>query len=149
MKPIPDGFLPVNDLLDMVTTFESRIGPFYHRLAATGHAFGIWLEQHHANVRGTGHGGFMAAWSDLVCGLTTYFHRGKTDAAFVTVSLSHHFVGSAPIGVWLQSAGRVRKAGRSTIFVDCEHFAGDELVGTAQAVMKTIGGRADALKPDF
>jgi acyl-coenzyme A thioesterase PaaI-like protein len=151
-KPIPDGFQCSDTILGFNGSFDGYIGPFYFRQLAGGCEFGIWIERRHANVRGFVHGGFMTAISDMACGLSTYFHLGATGTAFVTVSMSHQFIGAAPIGSWLRSICKIRKAGRSTVFVDCEHYVGEELIGLAHTVLKTTRAAGEvktALKPDF
>ncbi|MCK9285832.1 MAG: PaaI family thioesterase [Rhodocyclaceae bacterium] len=137
MREIPEGFQGIGDLFDIADTFEKCIGPTYYRETDAGYEFGVWVERHHSNVRGTAHGGFMTAVSDMTCGLTTHFHFDESMPAFVTVSMSYQFIGAVPIGSWLRSLCKIRKAGRSTVFVESEHFVGDDLVGASQAVMKT------------
>ncbi len=151
-KPIPEGFRQPAIFEEYEKTFDAAISPFYYREVAAGYEFGLWIEQRHSNVRGAAHGGFMTAYSDIVCGLATLFHRGEGEPSFVTVSMSYQFIGAVPIGSWLSSLVKIRKAGRSTIFVDCEHSVGADLVGASQAVMKTTRssevGKASSLKPD-
>ena len=151
MKPIPEGFHLAAPNLNFRETFESNVGPLYCRKVDVGFEFGLWIEPRHSNIRGTTHGGFMTAVSDMACGLTTYFHFGESGTSFVTVSMSYQFIGAIAIGSWLSSICKIRKAGRSTVFVDCDHYVDGELVGASQAVMKTTKSRDGeaALKPDF
>jgi acyl-coenzyme A thioesterase 13 len=150
MKPIPEGFQLAAPTLNFRETFESSVGPLYCRKVDVGYEFGLWIEPRHSNIRGTTHGGFMTAVSDMACGLTTYFHYGESGTAIVTVSMSYQFMGAIAIGSWLSVICKIRKAGRSTVFVDCEHYVEGELVGTSQAVLKATKSRDGeaAPKPD-
>jgi len=146
LKPVPEGFEPayVGPYADAL---EGRLGPIYYRKTDAGYELGLWVEAHHCNVRKVAHGGFMTAMSDMACGFTVTRHFRSPDALFVSVSLSHQFILAVPLGAWLSSECKIRKAGRSTLFLDCEHHVGSELVGTSQLVMKKTGPTANPSAP--
>lgn len=118
-------------------TFETFIGPLYARAIDGGHEFLSRIESHHSNMLGAAHGGFMLALADVFLSGTCWLHLGS-EQDFVTVNLSHEFLGGAPTGSWVLGRGRLRKEGKSLMFAECEFFVGGENIGIARCVMKKI-----------
>ena len=78
--------------------------------------------------------------ADIFCSGVTVHHLGE-ESTFVTVNLSHDFTGGVPRHSWLRGESRLRKAGKSLLFVECEFFVDDQSVGICRCVMKVISAR--------
>lgn len=121
--------------------FELQIGPLWYRQDGDSYEFLLQIEQRHLNYGGIAHGAMLAALTDMVCSSTYWNHAGRPRHGFVTISLTHEFVGSAPKDSWLLSRCRIRQDGGSLVFVDCEMFVEDKLVGLSRCVMKKLKRR--------
>ncbi len=116
--------------------FDNLIGPFYYRCAGDSHELLLHIEQRHINSGGLAHGGMLSAMTDLACSRAYWNHAGRPRYGFVTVNLTHEFIGAAPLGGWLVARCRVRQEGGSLVFVDCEMFVDEKLIGLSRCVMK-------------
>lgn len=134
----PYGFDEESPLFD---GFENHIGPFHYRRDGDRHEFLLRIEPRHVNNGGNAHGGLLAAFTDVVCGSAYWNQRGRGGTPFVTVSLTHEFLGAVPLGSWLLGRGTVRQEGGSMVFIDCELYADERLVGLSRCVMKKFKPR--------
>ncbi len=131
-SPESQGFAPFG-----LHGFEEFLGRFYSRPSPEGQEFLTQVQAHHCNSRGDAHGGFMLALADTFLSGTCHLDP-QVEVEFVTVDLSHEFLGAAPQGAWVHAQGRLRKHGRSLMFVECEFHVGQDLIGIARCVMKKI-----------
>lgn len=140
---LPDGFehyyIEGDD--PSVDTFERQMGPFWHRHAGDAHEFLFKIDSRHMNRGGTAHGGMLSAFSDMVCGSAYWHHAGCGAIDFVTASLQHDYLAPVLAGDWLLGRGRVRQAGGSMVFSECELYVGERLVGLSRCVLKRVRPR--------
>lgn len=123
--PPPDGF-------------ENLIGPLFHRRSDDAHEFLIHIEPRHLNHGRVAHGGLLAALGDVFCSRALWHHGGRRGDGFVTVSLTHEFIGAAPADRWLRARCTLRHEGGSLVFIDCEMLVKHRLVGLSRCVMKKL-----------
>lgn len=126
----------------MFPGFEAYMGPFYYRRDGDFHEFMVRIAPHHANMGNAAHGGMLAALTDIACS-AAYWNalNRQLESGFVTVSLNHEYLGPVPTGSWLLMRCAVRQSGASMIFVDCEMFTADKLVGLSRCVLKRVKPR--------
>lgn len=97
------------------------------------------LEPSHLNRHQAMHGGIIAMMLDNACGATaslTVDDSGK--APFMTISFDTHFLEGVKSGR-VTAQARVRRAGRSLVFIDGEMFADDgRLIATGTGVFKRV-----------
>lgn len=117
--------------------FEAHIGPLFGRLGPLGPEFLAQVQPQHCNHMQQAHGGFLLALADTFLSGTCIL-GDQVEHEFVTVDLSHDFLGSAPCGAWLHVHGHLRKHGRSLMFVDCRFDVDGETMGVSRCVMKKI-----------
>jgi len=123
-----------------VDDFEHLIGHYMYRRNGDDHEFLMRVEERHRNPGRVAHGGMLAALTDLFCSRTIWNHMNR-QGGFVTVSLTHEFVGAIAIDRWLLGRCRVRQEGGSLVFIDCEMFSQDKLIGLSRCVMKKLKPR--------
>lgn len=97
------------------------------------------LEDKHLNRHQALHGGIIAMMLDNACGATASLTVDETGKApFMTVSFDTHFLEGVKSGRVIASA-RVRRAGRSLVFIDGEMHAEDgRLIATGTGVFKRV-----------
>ena len=67
----------------------------------------------------------------------------------LSLSLNTDFVGTAPLGCWLEARATLRRVGSSIAFVACDLSTEGKTVAIASSVLKILsqsGGRDEALK---
>lgn len=129
--PFKTGFMHVN-------------GPLYLRPDDTGGVrFGTRIEERHCNAWETAHGGFLMTFMDMVLPLTVGWELDRP-GPFLTVHLSGDYVGSVPLGAWLEGKGRLVRATRSLAFAEGVAEVDGEAMFRASIICKLP--RADAGK---
>ncbi len=100
-----------------------------------------WLdiEDKHRNRHGALHGGIMSMMLDNACGVTASLTVDQTGTTpFMTVSLQTNYLEGVKSGR-VTAQGKLRRAGRSLVFVDGELYADDgRLIATATAIFKSV-----------
>ena len=75
------------------------------------------------------------AYADSVGG---YFAYNTVKKGIVTINLNSQFVRPAPVGSWLEAAGKVKKYGKRLVFVDIEMYIKKQLVFSSTGTWQII-----------
>lgn len=141
---VPDGF----SLVTMQYGFMGMVGPLYHRADAHGEVLAVRVEERHCNLGKVAHGGKITALADIAIGYRLVRSR-KPLMWSLSLSLNTDFVGTAPLGCWLEARATLRRVGSSIAFVACDLSTEGKTVAIASSVLKILsqsGGRDEALK---
>jgi uncharacterized protein (TIGR00369 family) len=131
-KSIPHGFephfrqSPVTDPWEPL--FSYRHGELF--------CIGLHIDDRHCNARGHLHGGVISTLSDNALGLCCVLQIPNTSA--ITVNLSVDFLAVGQKGQWLEVRARPTKLGRTLAFSEAQIFAGDKIIGRANATFRMI-----------
>jgi acyl-coenzyme A thioesterase PaaI-like protein len=112
-------------------------GPIYMRPDADdgGVRFGSLIEARHCNGSESAHGGFLMTFMDMVLPLTVGWELDRP-GPFLTVSLSGDYVGTVPVGSWLEGKGRMVRATRSLAFADGVASVNGEIMFRASIICR-------------
>ncbi|WP_442594662.1 PaaI family thioesterase [Parapusillimonas sp. JC17] len=114
------------------------LGPLMSRREAGGWAYAIRLREEHLNQAGVVHGGTLAALMDHALSAIAWDHAGRTPC--VTVQLNVNFLAPSRAGQLLVAQGHVDHEAGSLLFLNGSLRADGVLVGSAQGIMKRLGG---------
>jgi uncharacterized protein (TIGR00369 family) len=132
---IPEGFEPVpmrpNPYID-------PLGPLYGKYEDGGLTLGLRIERRHCNPAGNCHGGMLMTLADMLLIFNANVQSGN-DTFMLTVNLNCDFLGPAPEGVWLEGRAKLRRAGRSLVFVDGLFEAAGKPVARVNGLFKPTG----------
>jgi acyl-coenzyme A thioesterase PaaI-like protein len=106
----PEGF----GLMTPRYAYSALNGPVFERREAEGTVLAFRVLDKHCNAWGDCHGGWMASFCDILLGLNL---RRRLGVVGPTVSLSLHYMASAPKGAWVEGRAEILKATRSLAFV--------------------------------
>jgi acyl-coenzyme A thioesterase 13 len=141
---VPDGF----SLVTMQYGFMGMVGPLYHRADAHGEVLAVRVEERHCNLGKVAHGGMITALADIAIGHRLVRSR-KPLMWSLSLSLNTDFVGTAPLGCWLEARATLRRVGTSIAFVACDLSTDGKPVAIASSVLKILGesrGREERMK---
>ena len=130
----PDAIFSANTGAQKLIGYEAHI--FEDRCEVR-----LTLNETHMNRAGKLHGGLVSTILDAACGYAASraFHP-KAATLVVTLSLTANYLAPG-IGPEIVAIGRVRRAGRSIIFVDGEVLDGDTLIATGTGTFKKVTKR--------
>ena len=94
------------------------------------------LDDRHAGAPGRGHGAVSLAMLDEVMGRAA--SRASKSLCF-TASMTTNFCNGSQIGDFLIATAKVRRAGKSFVFVDAELHADEKLIATATGTFANSG----------
>ncbi len=94
------------------------------------------LGERHAGAPGRGHGAVSLAMLDEIMGRAA--SRAVNNLCY-TASMTTNFCNASKVGDFLLASARVRRAGKSMVFVDSELHSGETLVATATATFANSG----------
>ena len=141
---IPDGF----SVVEMQYGFVGTVGPLYHRAGPDGEVLAVRVEERHCNLGKVAHGGMITALADIAIGHRLVRSR-KPLMWSLSLSLNTDFVGTAPLGCWLEARATLRRVGTSIAFVACDLSTDGKPVAIASSVLKILGesrGREERMK---
>lgn len=131
---VAEGFEP----LFRSSPYLDLIGPVYCRKRSHGGwKVGMCVAEKHCNGRGTLHGGVISSLADVALGYNAAF-IGSVPQALVTINLNVDFTGSAFVDDWLEVHCDVYKQGRSLIYGNAFFLRGDERIGRANAIFRSL-----------
>jgi uncharacterized protein (TIGR00369 family) len=138
----PAGFEP----LFRSSPFLDHLGPFFMRQEEGG-AFvvGLRVLPHHANGRGSAHGGLLMTLCDIALGYrtTTSTHP---QPLLTTASITTDFAGAAKVDDWIEAHVDVHKVGGRLAFANCYILRDGERIVHGSGVFARRGDRpADAV----
>lgn len=109
----PSGFEP----LFRTSPFLDLLGPFYYREDGETFAVGLYVEEKHANARGSAHGGLLMTLADIALGYNTAY-QSDPPRKLITTSLSADFAGAVKVGDWLEARVDIQKSGKRLAFAN-------------------------------
>ena len=101
-----------------------------------GWAYGLKLRADHLNQVGVAHGGTLATLLDQALSAIAWQHAGKQPC--VTVQLNTSFLHAARLHQELIARGCVTHTTGALLFMTGTLHADDQLIATAQAIMKRL-----------
>jgi acyl-coenzyme A thioesterase PaaI-like protein len=96
----------------------------------------ILVEPHHCNTWEMTHGSFIGALGEIAAP-GGYVAGGPP---VVIIDLNMHFIGTAKAGQWIEMVGTINRKTRSLVFAEGRGMADGQLVFTATAIHKIVGG---------
>ncbi len=136
----PDGFKVYESRDGM---FSDRIGPYFIKGRYPDLIMGVRILEHHSNLNGVSHGGFMMAFVDTIGG---YIAAKAGDGPSVTANLNSNFMRPAPVGAWVEGSGKALKVGRKAVFIRVELTLENKLIFTAEGIWQKINRDKGILK---
>jgi len=133
----PDnGWVPYSD-----TTYVSQLGDLFTREGTDGTELGLRTDDRHRNLSGKVHGGVLMTLFDRSAGLASraLLRGGRVATASMTVNFSR----PVATGDFIEVSCRLRKVGRTALFVDCDAHVKGKLVGTATGIMMRVSAPSD------
>ncbi len=109
---IPDGFRPAYIHGDFIV-FN---GPLYARLTDDKIQLGFRVEQRHTNPIGICHGGMLATFVDMLVPCTAMYEPGREKRFLPTISLQIDYLGTSPLGAWVQGEAQILRTTRNMVF---------------------------------
>lgn len=109
---VPPGFRPIN----MGGPFMAHNGPLYAQWNGQRLLLGFRVEARHSNPLKMCHGGMLASFCDMLLPCAALY-QGKIERRFLpTISLQVDYMGSAPLGAWVQGEADVLRTTRNMLF---------------------------------
>jgi acyl-coenzyme A thioesterase 13 len=138
MSEVPAGFEPIF----RVSPISELLGPVYYK--GNGHelSLGLRAQAKHANLRGSVHGGVLAAIADMALGYTLAFAEDPP-MGLVTANLTIDYAGSAKIGDWMETRTDVQRRGGRLAFANCYIYVRDQRIVRASGVFLISDWPAD------
>jgi uncharacterized protein (TIGR00369 family) len=117
-------------------SFESHIGPFWHRIEDDGHVrCAFRVEKKHLNGAKNVHGGCYMAFADYsLFAIATHVLNGPA----VTVNFACEFLDAAREGELVECTGEVTRAGGSLIFLRGKMMSGERPLFTFSGTIKRV-----------
>lgn len=117
----------------------STLGPLLSRREGQGWVYGLRVDARHLNPAGIVHGGTLTSLLDHALSTVAWEQAGRIPC--VTLQLNTSFVRAARPGQLLLARGTVTSSSGSMLFLNGSLHADNELLATAQAVMKRLTPR--------
>ena len=130
---VPEGYTPINNHYG----FVKWVGPLYCKGSGEGEVIAVRVEERHCNGGNVAHGGMVSTMADIAIGYHLV-RSGRPARWSLSLNLNMDFIGTAPMGSWLEARPRLRRVGSTVAFVDCELTAAGQLVASATSVLKLI-----------
>ncbi|MDP2368835.1 PaaI family thioesterase [Rhodoferax sp.] len=109
---IPAGFRAIN----MGGPFMAHNGPLYAQWNGQRLLLGFRVEARHTNPLRMCHGGMLASFCDMLLPCAALY-QGMIERRFLpTISLQIDYMGSAPLGAWVQGEADVLRTTRNMLF---------------------------------
>ncbi len=96
----------------------------------------ILVEPHHCNTWDMTHGSFIGALGEIAAP-GGYVAGGPP---VVIIDLNMQFIGTAKAGQWIEMVGTINRKTRSLVFAEGRGTADGQLVFSATAIHKIVGG---------
>ena len=130
-NPGDEGWKPLN-----VEGYFSSVGPLWSRRAGDSWEYGMAVEKQHHNGIGVAHGGMLVTFMDQAISLIAWNATDRVPCA--TIQLETHFIASAKAGNFVVARVEVTRQTSTLIFLRGTLSVGDQLIMTAQGLMKVI-----------
>ena len=121
-------------------SFETHIGPFWHRMDENGHVrCAFRVEKKHLNGMRNVHGGALMSFADYcLFAISSSVLQGPG----VTVSFASEFLDAAREGELIECDGEITRAGGSLIFLRGVLRSGERAVFTFSGTIKRVKRKA-------
>jgi uncharacterized protein (TIGR00369 family) len=129
MSEAPAGFEPIF----RESPISELLGPVYYKGKAHELSLGLRAQAKHTNLRGSVHGGVLAAIADMALGYTLAFAEDPP-MGLVTANLTIDYAGSAKLGDWMETRTDVQRKGGRLAFANCYIFVRDQRIVRASGV---------------
>lgn len=96
--------------------FVSNNGPLYARFDGQKVQLGFRVEKRHTNPLNICHGGMLATFADMLIPCAAMYLPIEERRFLPTISLQVDYMGSAPLGAWVQGEGEVLRTTRNMLF---------------------------------
>ena len=96
--------------------FVAHNGPLFARLNDGVVQLGFRVEPRHTNPLGICHGGMLATLADMLIPCAAMYRQGAERRFLPTISLQVDYMGSAPLGAWVQGEAQVLRTTRNMLF---------------------------------
>jgi uncharacterized protein (TIGR00369 family) len=137
--PAPAGFEPFDEIGG---PFVQRNGPIYRRLTDDGVRLGFRVGPGHVNPMATCNGGMLATFCDTLLLAIAHSTPPVVEGQFFpTVGLQIDYLGSAPLGSWVEGSGQVLRATRSLVFIQALVTADGQACVRTSGSFKVVGPR--------
>ena len=130
---VPEGFVPC--AFEVPVPFVDNL-EVYYREHADSVDIGAWVLDDYRNGGPMAHGGFLMTLGDIATGHAVSMRKGINRFS-VHISFNMNFYTSVPVGAWLEVRAKVTKEGRELVFSTCDYVVDGQVVGHADAVMKS------------
>lgn len=134
---VPAGY----ELLPWHRGFGRQVGPLFEKRDENGLTRGFRVEEHHTNGMGNAHGGMLMTFADMAWGGAV---ESDEDTWWVTVRLLVDFLSSAPVGDFVEGAGKVIGEVDGVITVEGKIWSGEKTLLRGTGIFKIIERRDDA-----
>jgi|SRR5210317_1445868 len=143
--PPPDGFLPT--VFEHDIPFVNNFFQTYERHCDDCSEIGAWVTEECCNAGRMAHGAFLMAIGDFATTKATFRMMGTHNRFSVHMNFNMNFYAAAPKNSWLVAKARVTRAGSSIVYTTCDYYADGELIGHADAILKSTIRREKTPKP--
>lgn len=126
---VPPGFEPI----DLGKGFAEHFGPVYIRRETS--MLGFRVAEHHLNPVGVCNGGAMATFADMQI-VAVHTGAGTTRKHAPTISLALDYVGTAPLGAWIEASVTLVKQTRNMIFTQALITADGQVVARSNGIYR-------------
>lgn len=109
---VPEGFKAVV----VGGPFIAHNGPLYARWTGERLQLGFRVETRHTNPLAICHGGMMATLADMLLPCASMYQTRGERRFLPTISLQVDYLGTSPMGAWVQGEGEVLRTTRNLLF---------------------------------
>lgn len=109
---IPEGFRPVQ----VGGAFIAHNGPLYGKWTGQRLLLGFRVQDQHTNPLKIAHGGMMATFADMLIPCAAMYQHEMERRFLPTISLQMDYMGTSPLGAWVQGEADVLKTTRNMLF---------------------------------
>lgn len=131
--PESNGWMPRN-----LPGFIGLVGPLWTRRENDTWAYGLRMEAKHLNPAQRVHGGALMTLMDHAISSVAWESSGRKPC--VTIQMDSQFQGAALQGQFVEVRVWVTNQTGSLLFARAEMVAGEQLIMSAQALLKKLSG---------
>lgn len=112
VEDVPEGFRPIK----VGGAFVFHNGPLYGKWTGQRLLLGFRVEKRHTNPLKMCHGGMLATFADMLIPCATMYQSDMERRFLPTISLQIDYMGTAPLGAWVQGQADVLRTTRNMLF---------------------------------
>jgi len=96
--------------------FIAHNGPLYGKWTGERLLLGFRVQDQHTNPLKIAHGGMMATFADMLIPCAAMYQHEMERRFLPTISLQMDYMGTSPLGAWVQGEADVLKTTRNMLF---------------------------------